>query len=90
MENGKIARVETRDENLVRREIYDIPHAGSGRAVDLADRTRRRSDSRSCGLIGSLPGKGPIPTRAVRDPRARRQEREPAVLRAVQPKGAKP
>jgi type II secretory pathway component PulJ len=32
MENGKIARVETRDENLVRREIYDIPHGGSGRA----------------------------------------------------------
>ncbi len=29
MENGKIARVETRDENLVRREIYDIPRSGS-------------------------------------------------------------
>jgi type II secretory pathway component PulJ len=32
MENGKIARVETRGDNLVRREFYDIPHSGSGRA----------------------------------------------------------
>jgi type II secretory pathway component PulJ len=31
MKNGKIARVETRGENLVRREIYDIPQRDSGR-----------------------------------------------------------
>ena len=43
MENGKIARVETRKENLVRREIYDIPHGGSGRArLSLTEQDGKR------------------------------------------------
>jgi type II secretory pathway component PulJ len=43
MENGKIARVETRNENLVRREIYDIPRSGGGRArLVLTERDGKR------------------------------------------------
>jgi hypothetical protein len=43
MENGKIARVETRGENLARREVYEIPRSGSGRArLQLTEHDGRR------------------------------------------------
>jgi hypothetical protein len=42
MENGKIARVETRGENLVRREIYDIPHSSGRPRLALAEHGGKR------------------------------------------------
>jgi len=43
MENGKIARIETRGENLVRREVYEVPRSGSRRArLELTERDGRR------------------------------------------------
>jgi hypothetical protein len=43
MENGKIARVETRGENLVRREVYEIPRSSHGRArLELTEHDGKR------------------------------------------------
>ena len=89
MDNGKIARVETRDENLVApgdRMTYPMP-AAAGPAGARPNTTA--SGSRSCGSIGRSPKNRVRSPSAVRDPRAGGQEREPASA-PVQPKGAKP